>query len=139
MSKRIISLTTTFVCLAFVLSACGQQNHPEKLATKVDHTQWVVQYGEEFWRNPAPNIEPAQQNNKTPVAVSPEINIGDAIERVSHAIEIESPSRGKLSTRTYQAEFDGNGMSLGLVATPEFKITFRTPISRYQTHLDELS
>jgi hypothetical protein len=124
MSKRTISLTTTFVCLAFVLLACGQQNSSDKLGTKVDHTQWVVKYGKEFWRNPAPNIEPAQQ--KSPVAVSPEINIGDAIERVSHAIEIESPSIGKLSTRTYQAEFDENGMSLGLVSSPDTKITFRT-------------
>ena len=77
-----------------------------------DAPAWAIGYGKEFWRRPAANAQPRNdRSSRSAVVVSPDLNLGDVIERVSHAItQDESAPHPQARTKTYTAAFDGHGL-----------------------------
>src|SRR5262245_17403885 len=58
---------------------------------------WTVRFGEEFWRRSAP-------------APGAGIDVGDVIDRVTHAIARDDGGMARVRTRRYAAAFDGVGL-----------------------------
>jgi len=85
--------------------------------------EWSVSYGREYWRKPAPNVE-------TTHISSAGVNIGDAIERVQHAIrETSEDGNPQLTADNYQVVFDDSGFRLSPRLDSEggtSTMTFRT-------------
>lgn len=98
-----------FVAAALVLSAggCGRDlapppDRPGTLQLVTDPSRapaWTVPYGAEFWRRAADDDAAA-------------VDIGDAVERVSHAIARTGDGAPRIVARRYAASFDGHGLRL---------------------------
>jgi len=84
--------------------------HPEEAPA------WAVGYGKEFWRRPEAGANRHRAGRKAADAalkLPASVNLGDVIERVSHALEMEPDSRRlHTQTKTYEAWFDGTGLRL---------------------------
>ena len=74
---------------------------------------WSIPYGKEFWRQA---IKPAEPNPKGPqgsssATIPANIDLGDIIDRVSHAITRDDCSgAARVQAKTYTAAFDGAGV-----------------------------
>jgi hypothetical protein len=77
---------------------------------------WTVGYGKEFWRWPNPErlrFPPSRKATEAALVLPASVNLGDVIERVSHALESNSTSgTPRVQTWTYTARFDGAGLRL---------------------------
>ena len=62
---------------------------------------WAVRYGAEFWRKPAGNR--TAKASPADLALAATINLGDVIERVTHAAEVD-PETGLPSVRAGRSE-----------------------------------
>jgi hypothetical protein len=73
---------------------------------------WTIAYGKEFWRRPTARPAARPDRSSAPaVSTSPDLNLGDVIERVSHAIsQDETAPLPQVQARTYTAAFDGQGV-----------------------------
>src|SRR4051794_4181096 len=77
--------------------------HIGLVRTREEAPAWTIRYGDEFWRRPATNA-----GHLTNTPDSHDIDLGDVIDRVSHAIE--RPNDGtfhRASATTFTASFDG--------------------------------
>jgi MYXO-CTERM domain-containing protein len=105
--------------LAAALFGCGipdepveRSDRPEAIAITTDPAlapSWAVAYGTEFWRRPA-------ADGSTTIA----INLGDVIERVSHAIARASDDElPRVRASRYTAAFDGVGLRFAAGSSPD--------------------
>lgn len=77
-----------------------------------DSPAWAIQYGKEFWRRPAKltGAKPTLANGSSAM-ISSDIDLGDIIDRVSHAIMNDDTSLyPQVKAKTYTATFDGAGV-----------------------------
>src|SRR5437867_7300967 len=72
---------------------------------------WAVGYGQEFWRSPPNDSEIHAQPNAKPITPC-SVNLGDVIERVSHALESTADGGAGVQTKNYAASFAGSGFTL---------------------------
>jgi hypothetical protein len=70
-----------------------------------DAPAWAVPYGKEFWRR---QTKPA--GNGPAGIISANIDLGDSIDRVSHAIGTGNSIYPEVNARNYTAAFDGRGL-----------------------------
>ena len=71
---------------------------------------WAIGYGKEFWRESALPDQRKPVPTDAPVHVPESINMGDVIERVSHAFAPASTSEARVTGKTYTARFDERGL-----------------------------
>ena len=73
---------------------------------------WTIPFGGEFWRHGRKPAEPALEVQERSSGTMPtDINLGDIIDRVSHAITTdESSVIPRVRAKTYTANFDGSGV-----------------------------
>ena len=100
---------------------------------------WAVKYGGEFWRHHLPAAGEDAAAGKASTLINPPFSLGDVIERVSHAVDVD-PATGdpQIAARNYTARFDGQGMEFSPskpgvaqatslpTADPATQILFRT-------------
>src|SRR5205814_3562673 len=72
----------------------------------------AVPYGGEFWRRASKSTQSHPKDSKgLSVMIPANIELGDIIDRVSHAITKEDPSAvPRVQAKTYAAAFDDEGM-----------------------------
>ena len=77
-----------------------------------DAPAWAIPYGKEFWRQPAKPVRAqAAGGTRSPAMISSDINLGDVIDRVSHAFTKDGSSQfPQVRARTYIATFDVHGL-----------------------------
>jgi hypothetical protein len=75
---------------------------------------WGIAYGSEFWRSLAHELPDAKSQHAVKSRAHTEINIGDAIERVTFAIQKDRP-HPELNTKTYRVKFDQAGIDLSVL------------------------
>jgi len=84
---------------------------PWKIVNKtVDAPAWTIKYGQEFWRDARPDTRRTQDDRSQGAAPS-NLNLADAIDRVSHAVRMEaSMPHPQIQARDYQVSLDGHGL-----------------------------
>jgi hypothetical protein len=108
-----------------------------------DVPSWAVPYGKEFWRRPLPAGNPSQKPASS--EDHPALNLGDVIDRVSHAFTTANASGPpKVQAKTYAAVLEGSRM-LFSPAHPPTKPKAKTslggarPASTHEQRLAALS
>src|SRR5437762_7071544 len=96
--------------------------------------EWVLKYGDEFWRPSAPKRVVKTGTGVKPSRNAPAIDVGEVVERVSHALSRDKDTGlPSLRADTYAADFDGLGLRFssaarkaGQTATSEARFRTRT-------------
>jgi len=74
---------------------------------------WAVRYGKEFWHRPTTDKRghhPINNATQPSVSLPASIDLGDVIERVSHAFTNDD-STPRVKAATYEASFEADGLS----------------------------
>src|SRR5262245_49245162 len=90
--------------------------------------EWAIRYGEEFWRPHLARTGTSVSCRGAATALSP-IQLGDAIDRVTHAFECSSPETAQAEARSFRANVDASGLTLaarGPVNPESTPVRFRT-------------
>src|SRR5260221_701748 len=76
---------------------------------------WAIHYGAEFWRTTTELPPPAPSSPGAGGPLTQNLNVGDVIARVSHAV-VEDPSgqSGTTAGRGYEATFDRDGFHISI-------------------------
>ncbi|MBI3851780.1 MAG: cadherin-like domain-containing protein [Verrucomicrobia bacterium] len=82
--------------------------HPEDAPT------WTVAYGKEFWRQRQTQnlrLQPSTKATEAAIKLPSSVNLGDVIERVSHALAADADEGyPHVRAKTYAASFDEHGL-----------------------------